>query len=449
VSGGSSQAGRVFVPVKNEVYTHDSDGNLMQDGRWTYHWDAENRLTNMVSVALPNSPPGTTPIRLEFRYDYLGRRIYKGVFTVASPNTPAKQERYVYDGWNVVLVLDGSSVVQRSFLWGMDLSGSMQGAGGVGGLVAIKEHIGTVGTHVPVYDGNGNVTALVTGQGGTSTITGTYEYGPFGESIRSSGTLAKNNPFRFSTKYQDDETDLLYYGYRFYNASTGRWPSRDPIGEEGGVNLHGFVANSPANLVDRNGLDFAGMFTGYNFPTGPLPINPPITDPGDPDSYGWDWLNGIARDAVLGPDSPWTKAMQRSTVMNIDRERAKSALRRHCTPYVGDPASLTIALGGELGEIPSSTYATEIFPGEYKTNRVAAFVGSWTGGSITVLEVDCCKRKAKIHVHGVNVSGRASLTHYPPMGGLYGDHILNDTTNPKAWGHNISQTFDWDESLSF
>jgi RHS repeat-associated protein len=41
--------------------------------------------------------------------------------------------------------------------------------------------------------------------------------------------MARANPFRFSTKYQDDETDLLYYGYRYYNAGTGRWLSRDPI----------------------------------------------------------------------------------------------------------------------------------------------------------------------------------------------------------------------------
>ncbi len=45
--------------------------------------------------------------------------------------------------------------------------------------------------------------------------------------------MAKAKPFRFSTKYQDDETDLLYYGYRYYNASTGRWNSRDPIEEWG------------------------------------------------------------------------------------------------------------------------------------------------------------------------------------------------------------------------
>jgi len=56
--------------------------------------------------------------------------------------------------------------------------------------------------------------------------------------------MAKPNPFRFSTKYQDDETDLLYYGHRYYNASTGRWPNRDPIEEQGGLNVYGFVRNA-------------------------------------------------------------------------------------------------------------------------------------------------------------------------------------------------------------
>ena len=52
--------------------------------------------------------------------------------------------------------------------------------------------------------------------------------GPFGEVLRATGPMAKANPFRFSTKYQDDETDLLYYGYRYYSASTGRWMSSGP-----------------------------------------------------------------------------------------------------------------------------------------------------------------------------------------------------------------------------
>jgi RHS repeat-associated protein len=65
--------------------------------------------------------------------------------------------------------------------------------------------------------------------------------------------MAKTNPFRFSTKYQDDETDLRYYGYRYYNASTGRWLSRDPITERGGKNVYGFVANCPVGRVDKDG----------------------------------------------------------------------------------------------------------------------------------------------------------------------------------------------------
>jgi RHS repeat-associated protein len=66
--------------------------------------------------------------------------------------------------------------------------------------------------------------------------------------------MAKANPFRFSTKYQDDETDLLYYGYRYYSASTGRWLSRDPAEEDGGENVYAFVSNDPISAMDLLGL---------------------------------------------------------------------------------------------------------------------------------------------------------------------------------------------------
>ncbi|MFN0138230.1 MAG: RHS repeat-associated core domain-containing protein [Phycisphaerae bacterium] len=69
-----------------------------------------------------------------------------------------------------------------------------------------------------------------------------------------SGNYADANPFRFSTKYFDAETGLSYYGYRYYSARLGRWLSRDPIGEAGGVNLYGFVLNSPPNFFEALGL---------------------------------------------------------------------------------------------------------------------------------------------------------------------------------------------------
>jgi RHS repeat-associated protein len=67
--------------------------------------------------------------------------------------------------------------------------------------------------------------------------------------------MSESNPFRFSTKYQDDETGLLYYGYRYYHAVTGRWISRDPIGERGGENLYVFITNNSPALVDPDGRD--------------------------------------------------------------------------------------------------------------------------------------------------------------------------------------------------
>jgi RHS repeat-associated protein len=84
--------------------------------------------------------------------------------------------------------------------------------------------------------------------------------GPFGEVLRATGPMAKANPFKFSTKYQDDESDLLYYGERYYCASAGRWVSRDPIEEEGGENLYGFVQGDPISSTDPLGQSILDIF---------------------------------------------------------------------------------------------------------------------------------------------------------------------------------------------
>jgi RHS repeat-associated protein len=118
-------------------------------------------------------------------------------------------------------------------------------------LLIVTRHWSPVTRHFVAYDRNGNVTALVNAADGS--ISARYEYGPFGEPIRATGFQCKANPFRWSTKYWDDETDLVYYGYRYYSPSLGKWISRDPIGEEGGVNLYEFAGNSPVVLFDISG----------------------------------------------------------------------------------------------------------------------------------------------------------------------------------------------------
>jgi YD repeat-containing protein len=217
-NGVTGATGNLFVPETPEAFAYDDDGNLTSDGRWDYTWDAENRLIRL--VAKNTSPEVGPQQRIEFEYDWRGRRIGKKVWNnVAGTGSPDLDQRFVYDGWNLTAILNSSFSILNSFMWGSDLSGSLQGAGGVGGLVKVYD--GATAKHCyPGYDGNGNVTVLVDGDNGQ--VVANYEYGPFGELLRSTGIVAKNNPFRFSTKYQDGETDFLYYGYRYYNPSKGR-----------------------------------------------------------------------------------------------------------------------------------------------------------------------------------------------------------------------------------
>jgi RHS repeat-associated protein len=249
------KTGHRFLAEDPEVFTHDADGNLLSDGRWTYTWDAENRLVQMESMPAAVTA-GAPKQKLEFAYDSQSRRFRKRVYHWSSSISDwslTAERRYLYDGWNLLLELDTAGAVINSYTWGLDLSETLQGAGGVGGLLAMQD-AGTGAVHLPFYDGNGNVVGLF--DTATETLVGEYEYGPFGEVLRATGVTAT---FGFSTKYADVETGLLYYGYRFYSPDTGRWLSRDPIGEEGGVNLYGFVSNNGVNRVDVHGLsDFWG-----------------------------------------------------------------------------------------------------------------------------------------------------------------------------------------------
>jgi RHS repeat-associated protein len=137
-------------------------------------------------------------------------------------------------------------------VWGLDASGSLQGAGGVGGLLSTYDAI--AGTWaMPMYDAMGNVHGLINAADGS--IVAAYEYDAFGNTLRESGTYAASNPYRYSTKYTDIETGLVYYGLRYYSPSLGKFINEDPIEEDGGSNLYGFCGNNGMNGYDLLGLD--------------------------------------------------------------------------------------------------------------------------------------------------------------------------------------------------
>jgi len=273
-------AGNPLTPV------HDSDGNLTEDAAHNknnddreYVWDAENRLiaVNKVTARDTSGEITGTSALITYAYDSRSRRISRSVGV-----SPTSTTYYLYDGWNVVAEYTDNGVdppaLSRTHTWGTDLSGTMQGAGGVGGLLAVRVHGDEYpGNYYPTFDGNGNVSEYLTDTGVRKAH---YEYDPFGSDITpatAGGDLHGFFTYRFSTKPFDDISGWFYYGYRYYDPVTGRWPSRDPLGEHAFFGEYDvkysksyedhskllaeslmpgylFLKNNPNNYFDFNGL---------------------------------------------------------------------------------------------------------------------------------------------------------------------------------------------------
>ena len=176
-------------------------------------------------------------------------------------------------------------------LTSVQCSGSLQGAGGIGGLLArtdMGQWIAGTPWATAYYfaDAQGNVDALVYTNG---LMAAEYEYDPYGNIVSMSGPIAGANKYRFSSKEWNDNASLYYYGFRFYDPNLQRWPNRDPLSEPGfqslvdatenpqfgpsffmssedwadrllfgidsdSINVYRFVANNPCSNIDPSGL---------------------------------------------------------------------------------------------------------------------------------------------------------------------------------------------------
>jgi RHS repeat-associated protein len=198
------------------------------------------------------------------------------------------------------------------------------------------------------YDANGNVGQLVDEQGG---VVARYEYDAFGQTLVAAGSAAEENAYRFSTKMVDVETGLVGFEHRHYLPGVGRWLTRDPIGEKGGLNLFAFVNNAPTDATDYLGLYRILVridVPGQN-PSGPGDHQDMViddTDTGhawvvfDPEcgkgklSVGWypaktpffgsDYHNGVA--GQVGDDSQHHYEYE-YVVEKVSKERYEAALR--------------------------------------------------------------------------------------------------------------------------
>jgi len=236
------------MPPAPSSLLYDLDGNMTSYNGWTFKWNGENRLIQASNA--------TTVVT--YAYDHRGRMFEKII--------SGEMNRFVWDGFNIIAEMSSSQTNLN--IWGLDISQSLQNAGGIGGLLAVSVLTNsTASTYLTAYDANGNITEYVTTNG---TVVAHYEYDPYGNIISQDGSLADAFTHRFSTKPYEAETGLIRYQIRSYIPALGRWLSRDPMQEKGGVNLYAFNQNDGANFVDPLGLEEWGW-----------PVNGSVENDGD------------------------------------------------------------------------------------------------------------------------------------------------------------------------
>jgi len=418
-----------FLLPFNQTISYDPDGDVSKDGQWNYTWDAEHRLIGMVTNTTSQGV-GLPQTQVAFTYDYLGRRISKTV-TVGSGQPTVSQ--YVYFGWNVAAELDGSGNLKRHFIWGLDRSGTTSGLGGVGGLLMIQD---SGHTYFPAYDGGANVAALLDASN-SGAYAATYEYSPFGELLRKQGQYAISNPFRFSTKWWDEETGFSYYGLRYYNSVLGRFISRDPIEELGGINLYAFCGNSPIN-----GFDLLGMKDppDPNDPTSDANVSARAADPiGSVNSLGdvignmyngegsgdWvmNWLNPGNFNSPALPDPTNSVSSIQGPIYGSDGNGgfvaggATIQLSTFIVDGSSDSASSSDGGGGTQGLDEDPTYATDPNSSTSSGGQPPGGRNSWTNSSSTSSSVAAGYGPNNGLTYNYNYNGPSQLDNDAPFAG--------------------------------
>ncbi len=369
----------------DETYTYDANGNritssihgngyvtgqgnrLLSDGKYNYEYDNEGNLTKQTDIAtgkvqeltwdyrnrlvafVDKDAVGKETQRVEFTYDAFNRRIAKAVDTNPQDTTPAVVTQFIYDRSNVLLEFvdsDGAGanqpVLDKRYLYGA----------GVDHVLAEESTGGNVVWQLT--DRLGSVRDLVNNSGA---VVNHLVYDSFGQ------VISKTNPtvdtrYLFTGREFDQETGLYYYRARYYDQTTGRFLSGDPIGfASGDSNKYRYVNNNPVNNRDPIGL-YAGLddaiFAGGGALVGLLGqglgdlISGNVSDWED---YAAAAIGGAAGGEALLYTGPVGAGAIGGAVTNLTKQGLKNLTGKQCGFDTGSFA-IDTGIGAATGFIP-------------------------------------------------------------------------------------------------
>ncbi len=175
----------------NVTQTYNDAGELM-----TLSWNDADRLERVTFTS-----SGVNK-KIEYLYNGEGKMSLRKYFE----NTITIDEtRYVYDRWRIFEERDGANNLQKRYIWGTDLSGTFENAGGIGGLLGVIDYSSpTPEIYTYLYNGRGDIIQVISDSG---VVVAEYDYDPFGKLTATSEIFDQN--FGFSTKYKDTDSGLI------------------------------------------------------------------------------------------------------------------------------------------------------------------------------------------------------------------------------------------------
>lgn len=233
--------------------SYDANGNMTatrpdKEGDWskgyTILWDAWNRLVQVNDAQ-------TTAEVARYGYDGATRRTQT---LIADPLSPINRHYFYNDVWKCVEErLNASTKPEQQYFWGMRLGHRDE-------LLRRDHDSASLYCLMDYYD-----PIAITDDDGK--VQERFNFSAFGLAQFQDAEFEPKPgsefdwAFLFHGQFSDTETGWDNYGYRYYLPQLGRWPSRDPIVEEGGINLYGVVGNDPVSHIDLYGLKFLCRIT--------------------------------------------------------------------------------------------------------------------------------------------------------------------------------------------